>query len=113
LNDAVRPGDVVARYGGEEFAIIFPETGESSALAMAERVRKSVEAHAFMGSAGGAFNLTVSIGCASRLAGAGTPNDLIQASDAALYRAKKAGRNRVVVADEASPANGIGWGTAA
>jgi diguanylate cyclase (GGDEF)-like protein len=113
LNDAVRPGDVVARYGGEEFAIIFPETGESSALAMAERVRQNIEAHSFTCAAGGTFNLTVSVGCASRLTGAMTPDDLLQASDAALYRAKKAGRNRVVSADEASPAGGIGWGAAA
>ena len=113
LNESVRPGDVVARYGGEEFAIIFPETDEAGAMAMAERVRKNIEAHSFVSAAGGTFNLTVSIGCASRLTGATTPDDFVEASDTALYRAKKAGRNRVVSAREAAAAGGVGWGAAA
>ncbi|MCF8476646.1 MAG: diguanylate cyclase [Pseudolabrys sp.] len=109
LNAASRPGDVVARYGGEEFAIIFPETDAGGALAMAERIRQTIEAHAFTDMAGETFKLTVSVGCASWTSGAMTPHALVRESDAALYRAKKTGRNRVVSA----PAGNVDWSTAA
>ena len=112
LNESVRPGDVVARYGGEEFVIIFPDTAEASAVAMAERLRKTIKGHSFNSEAGENIAITVSMGCADSKACAQanaktyamTPEDLVKAADAALYRAKKAGRNKVVSASELLPA---------
>jgi diguanylate cyclase (GGDEF)-like protein len=98
LRAALREGvDLAARYGGEEFAVILPETGLSGALAVAERLRSSVEA----GSAafeGEDLRVTVSAGvaeCAAKL----TASELIDAADKALYKAKRSGRNRVAYWD--------------
>ena len=91
-----RPTDLAARYGGEEFVVLLPETELSGAIGVAELLRSSI---ATLGIPHGGSTLgmvSVSIGCAS-----GTPRgnaerqQLIEAADAALYRAKHAGRNRV------------------
>jgi diguanylate cyclase (GGDEF)-like protein len=92
-----RSGDMVARFGGEEFVIILPGTDEPSAAAMAERVRRAVSAleipHA---DSPVAPVVTVSVGVATMAQdAAGDGTALIEAADAALYRAKAAGRNRV------------------
>lgn len=100
LDEATRPGDVVARYGGEEFVVILPESGETGAAAMAERLRDGVEAARFDGLTG--LAVTVSIGHATRRPHSLTPDDLIEAADEALYRAKEGGRNRVVSASRLS-----------
>lgn len=105
LDETIRPGDIVARYGGEEFSIILPETDEDSAMAMAERVRRTVESHSFVCPVGEVIGVTVSIGCANRRTDAMVSEGLVKAADAALYRAKKTGRNRVVSASELSPAH--------
>lgn len=91
-----RPGDFAARFGGEEFAVILPDTNEQAAWTIAEGIRSGVEALDF----GGKAHVTVSIGVKA-LAPAPTLSvtDLIEAADRALYRAKDAGRNRVVLAD--------------
>ncbi len=94
-----RTSDTVARYGGEEFAIILPETDSASAQRIGQRFRQGVEQHSFPGAedlSGG--RLTVSIGGASYQACA-PHNTLLQAAEAALSRAKQAGRNRVCMAD--------------
>ena len=92
------PGEVAARYGGEEFAMILPGHDPAAAGARAERLRAAIEAlrlpHA--GSATAPW-ITVSVGVATRGAD-GDDVSLIAAADAALYRAKRAGRNRVVAA---------------
>lgn len=105
LNKTIRPGDILARYGGEEFIIILPEADEDGAMAMAERVRRTVEGYAFICPNGKNIGVTVSVGCANRRTFAMASEDLVKAADAALYRAKKAGRNRVVSATELSPAS--------
>ena len=98
LNKTIRPGDILARYGGEEFIIILPETDEDSAMAMAERVRGTVEGYSFNCPIGVDIGVTVSIGCANRRVHAMASEDLVKAADAALYQAKKTGRNRAVLA---------------
>jgi diguanylate cyclase (GGDEF)-like protein len=90
--------DIFARYGGEEFAIIARGTDAAAAETLAERVRASVEAHAFA-TAQGTIPVTVSVGVA-RTPGPGvaSPADLVARADEALYAAKRSGRNRVRVA---------------
>lgn len=86
-----RAGDQVARYGGEEFAAMLPETDAEGAGKIAERMRLAVER---LETGGG--RVTVSIGVATTLAREKlTPEALVAAADAALYDAKRAGRNAV------------------
>jgi diguanylate cyclase (GGDEF)-like protein len=91
LSEAVRTVDTAARIGGEEFAIILPETALADALAVAERLRAAQESS-------GRYT-TVSIGVASAPQHGATPESLFKSADAALYRAKDGGRNRVAVAE--------------
>jgi len=93
----VREVDIAARYGGEEFAIILPETNADEAKAMAETIRKRVEAHDYP-SKQGKLKVTVSFGVASYPKDAKTKDDLIGAADKALYKSKEGGRNRVETA---------------
>ena len=91
--------DVATRYGGEEFAVILPETESKEAVVVAEQFRALVEATRFhVGK--DKLNITISIGVASldpAILGEDTVSkDLIKTADAALYQAKKLGRNRVV-----------------
>src|SRR5690606_21410933 len=93
-----RPGDLVARFGGEEFIVVLTGTPLSVAIEAAERLRLAVEARrvAHVGSQVSAY-VTVSIGAASTRPQWGTSSKqgLITQVDEALYKAKKAGRNRV------------------
>ncbi|HET7872308.1 MAG TPA: sensor domain-containing diguanylate cyclase, partial [Terriglobales bacterium] len=97
----MREVDTVARYGGEEFVIILPETTETGAVYVAQRLRRSVEqAKFFAGSPHNVQHLTISIGVAVYDADAQFKRDLIEFSDAALYAAKRTGRNRVIAYSE-------------
>lgn len=100
LNETTGPGGVVARYGGEEFVVILPETDGDSAKAMAERVRSTIEQTPIACADGEDVTMTVSVGCACRQPRTAMPGDLVRAVDAALYQAKRTGRNRVVTAGE-------------
>jgi len=95
LTRAVRNEDVVARYGGEEMAIVLRAIGLDAAAHMAERMRKVVES-TVIPFEGKDLRVTVSIGIAEFPS---TPakqiDELIEAADKALYRAKNSGRNRV------------------
>ncbi|MCC2670362.1 MAG: putative diguanylate cyclase, domain [Armatimonadetes bacterium] len=94
----LRPGDRIARLGGEEFAVFLPGTGLEAALAVAERLRRSVE-ETSVSLADGMLRFTCSFGVAERLrADEGLPPILTRA-DHALYRAKHLGRNRVCAAE--------------
>jgi two-component system cell cycle response regulator len=95
--------DSVARYGGEEFVVVMPGTGPEEAAAAAERLRAAVEAIDFFPSPAIRAPLTVSIGVAFTPAGTGMPDLLFQSADAALYQAKRNGRNRIEIA-QGSPA---------
>ena len=96
---AARSTDLVARYGGEEFAIVLADTDLAHAAAIAERARQEVEDIHFR-SRGEPVPLRISLGVVS-FAGStsGKVSDLIAQADAALYRAKREGRNRVMLAD--------------
>ncbi len=95
LGRAVRNEDVVARFGGEEFAIILRAIGIEPAFQMAERLRKLVEQTSAMSSAG-PLQATVSIGVAGFPSSPVKLSDqLVEAADKALYRAKGEGRNCV------------------
>ncbi len=93
-----RPGDLGARYGGEEFAIILPDASEAGALTVASKLRTRLAARAVIHDGAPSGLLSVSIGIATMPAHSdGDPADLVAAADAALYDAKKAGRDRVAV----------------
>ena len=91
-----RPGDLAARYGGEEMAVLLPETPLEAASVMAETIRAEVEALAIANEgAGGTGRLTISLGAASMVPAGADATALVRQADAALYRAKAQGRNRV------------------
>jgi diguanylate cyclase (GGDEF)-like protein len=99
----MREVDTVARYGGEEFVIILPETTETGAIFVAQRLRRAVDqAKFFAGSPHSVQHLTISIGVAVYDSDAQFKRDLIEFADAALYAAKHAGRNRVMCYSELS-----------
>ena len=86
--------DIVARYGGEEIAVLAPETDLSNAVALAERIRSTVEAMA-VEHEGTELKVTLSAGCAELSAADAVPQSLFDRADQKLYQAKNAGRNRV------------------
>ena len=99
LLSRVRKEELFARYGGEEFALVLPETGHQGAMKYAEQIRSIVERDMFEYE-GDSLRITVSIGVSTL---EGTPEDaslepsaFIRSSDENLFKAKKAGRNRVV-----------------
>jgi two-component system chemotaxis family response regulator WspR len=98
-----RPGDLVARYGGEEFAVVLPGTHDAGALIVAEHLRACVEELAIPHAGSPLGVVTLSLGVARCLpASAETIAQLVGATDAALYQAKREGRNRCALAGEAS-----------
>ena len=95
LKKQFRTKDLLARYGGDEFAVLLPEVSEKEALAIAERVRSAVSGSTSDGSDSLIrVPVEVSIGVAE-LEGQGSYESLLRSADAALYRAKDAGRNTV------------------
>jgi diguanylate cyclase (GGDEF)-like protein len=106
LGDGRRANDVVARYGGEEFAIVLVDTAKFAAAKLAERLRERVAEHAFPESdSQPEGRLTISIGVATCPDDATDPEGLVRAADSALYAAKHAGRDRVVLATRAAPSS--------
>jgi len=92
----LRDVDVVGRLGGEEFAVMLPETASELALEIAERLCKAVAAEAIELADKSSLHFTTSIGVASWGEGDASIEEILDRADSALYRAKMAGRNRVL-----------------
>lgn len=103
LRGQLRAGDLAARYGGEEFVVLLPGVNGATATAVFERVRRALERAVPTLEDGTPVPVTASIGVASHMDGplrrAG-PQELLRAADAALYAAKRGGRNRVERAED-------------
>ena len=99
LRRNVRKIDVVARYGGEEFCIVLPRVGKHEAAEVAEKLRRSIAATALPGPEGGpSLSVTISVGIATLGIDADDIVGLVEKADAALYEAKRQGRDRVAMA---------------
>jgi len=103
FQEHLRKPDVLCRFGGEEFAVLLPETTGERALAVAEKLRQMVSAYPFPGIP---RPVTFSAGVADLPRHGRSRDELVHAADAAMYAAKQAGRNRVLVASEAQ--SGLG-----
>lgn len=102
----LREIDVVGRIGGEEFAVLLPETGAPRALEAAQRLRQAVGQTRTETGVNDALSVTVSIGVTSLHRGTTTVTGLLEEADRALYAAKHAGRNCVIVHQRAAASSG-------
>jgi diguanylate cyclase (GGDEF)-like protein len=100
LRSVVRPHDFLSRYGGEEFALVMPGIDKAAACAIVERCRQAVERRSIEHD-GRPIKVTVSAGVTAFGEDGSDLETLIKAADAALYRAKRSGRNRAVAASSA------------
>ncbi len=108
IQSQLRSNDVVARYGGEEFVVLLPQTARP-ACEVAERIRASIAAQPLQPLPDERLSVTISIGVAilpGHLAedDGAAAQELVNAADAALYRAKEGGRNRVVCTENGASA---------
>jgi len=99
----LRRMDSAYRYGGEEFTVILPETPETEALRVAERIRRSIEENRFRTPDGRLTGVTVSIGVTQYRPGEEI-DDFVRRADQLMYQTKRAGRNRVSAPGGLSPA---------
>ena len=109
LSEGRRANDLVARYGGEEFGLVLVDTAKFTAAKLAERVRERIVTYPFAhGDAQPLHKVSISVGVASFPDDASDAMALVRAADDALYGAKRAGRDRVVLATAAAgdPATG-------
>ena len=102
LCQSLRATDTIGRFGGEEFVVLLPETDAEGARRLAESLRTSIQDQPFALQDGTPVRLTVSIGVFA-VAGDDLPQtlEIEDRADAAMYAAKRAGRNRVMVASDA------------
>lgn len=96
ISQESRSDDVAIRYGGEEFVVVMPNTGEKSALVLAERIRENIEAF-IVDVEGKKRSLTISGGIASYPVDAHDGYSLLNMADRALYRAKAMGKNNISI----------------
>jgi diguanylate cyclase (GGDEF)-like protein len=95
LIKCLRTVDIVARYGGDEFVIVLPQTPPSSAIQIAERIRRTMEQNVFLKRDGYSLKLTASFGVASYPESAKSKEELLRLADEAMYRVKYQTRNGV------------------
>lgn len=93
----VRETDMVARYGGDEFVVVLPETNAELAAYVADRVRRRIHAHSFTGGRRLKLKVTASFGVAAYPQHAQSPQQLVNRADHAMYAAKAAGKNCVLI----------------
>jgi diguanylate cyclase (GGDEF)-like protein len=105
MRESVREIDLAGRWGGEEFALLLPGTDLEGGRRLAERIRALVEARPLKGPDGEPIRVTASFGVAS-FPELPTQKELVAAADAALYEAKRSGKDRVVVAPAYVVTNG-------
>jgi len=103
LRSTVRGGEVLVRYGGEEFALIVPNAELDSLAVLADRLREQVASAPIVVTQQRWVAVTVSIGTARYPTHGTSPAELVAIADRALYSAKAAGRDRVVVASDSNP----------
>jgi diguanylate cyclase (GGDEF)-like protein len=96
IRHTVRESDVAGRWGGEEFLLLLPGTDAEGGANLADRVRTALQERSFLGRDGAVVTVTCSFGVAHHQLG-GDERELFGAADRALYRAKRAGKNRVEV----------------
>jgi diguanylate cyclase (GGDEF)-like protein/PAS domain S-box-containing protein len=99
LGKSVRAEDIVCRFGGEEFVVILPAADLKATQARGERIRSKLREQAVLHQGQSLGMITVSVGVAALPQHGTSPKDLLEAADAALYRAKREGRDRVAVAE--------------
>jgi len=102
IQELIRETDTLARYGGEEFILLMPETDQSSALDVANRIRVAVSEISFDSLSGSEIQVQLSggVSCKHKMTSTLNPDSLIQQADIALYKAKKAGKNQILVFDQ-------------
>jgi diguanylate cyclase (GGDEF)-like protein len=104
VQGVIRETDLLFRWGGEEFVMLLSHTAADDAFSLAERVRAAVADRPFMATeVSPPVTVTVSLGTSGTASYPVTPDDLLTRADAACYRAKAQGRNRVVVGEAAPP----------
>lgn len=103
VKETLREVDTLARYGGEEFIVLLPETDEVGARTTGEKIREAIRSQPFGTLGDEPVPVTVSVGVASNPRDGDTFHTLVEAADRALYAAKQAGRDRVMVADPPGP----------
>ena len=99
MKSAFRKTDLLYRYGGEELVIIMPETNIEGGIIPVQRLRRAVEDYTFDYN-GIKSKVTVSIGLTMNYQDFKNTAELLKSADSALYRAKEAGRNRVILHEQ-------------
>ena len=102
IKSCTRNADTAARYGGEEFVVMLNNTSASAAMAVAERIRKSIEEKSIMYD-GKKINVTISIGVSSYNFDLESAKSIVERADKALYESKQNGRNRVTLSKNNLP----------
>ena len=98
IRGAVREEDVVSRYGGDKFVVVLPDTDGEGALAVAERIRRALNVHAFLEEFGLKASLSASFGVSVYPDHGENPQDLMQKADQAMYSVKEHGKDAVCLA---------------
>lgn len=98
IRSCLRPYDLASRYGGEEFTVVIPKAGPDYIAMVGERIRERIERQSFVTPSGEERGISASLGGACFPENQAGVNELLKAADAALYQAKKQGRNRMILA---------------